>query len=278
MQKQSPVSTNTENLIHPLASVHPDAQIAPNVRIEPFVTIHKDVVIGEGSWIGSNAVIHEGARIGTNCQIFPGAVISTVPQDLKFKGEYTTCEIGDHTTIREFATVNRGTAWSGTTVVGNHVLLMAYSHVAHDCVIGDHSILANACNLAGHVILEEYARLGGMCAVHQFVRIGRHVMVQGGSLVMKDVPPYAMAGRRPLRYMGVNSVGLKRSGMSGETIAHIQDIYRQVFGSGNAGNGIKRVEAGISESEVRNEILEWVRNSKRGIIKGPGNSQAEEED
>lgn len=278
MHNPSSVSTNTETLIHPLASIHPDAQLAPGVRVDPFVTIHKDVVIGEECWIGSNAVIHEGARIGKHCQIFPGAVISTVPQDLKFKGEYTTCEIGDHTTIREFATVNRGTAWSGKTVVGSHVLLMAYSHVAHDCVIGDHSILANACNLAGHVVLEEYARLGGMCAVHQFVRIGRNVMVQGGSLVMKDVPPYAMAGRRPLRYMGVNSVGLKRAGMNGEMINHIQAIYRHVFGSGNAGNGIKRVEAEIAESEVRNEILEWVRTSKRGIIKGPGNSSAEEED
>ena len=278
MLNQSPVSTNIEKLIHPLASIHPDAQIAPDVRIDAFVTIAKDVVIGEGCWIGSNAVIQEGARIGNHCKIFPGAVISTIPQDLKYQGEYTTCEIGDHTTIREYATVNRGTSWSGKTVVGSHVLLMAYVHVAHDCVIGDHAILTNACNLAGHVVIEEYARLGGMSAVHQFVHIGKHVMVQGGSLVMKDVPPYAMAGRRPLRYMGVNSVGLKRSGMSAEQINHLQDIYRTVYGSGNSNKGIQRVETEIRQTETRDEILNWIRNSKRGIIKGPGNAQYDEED
>ncbi|MCL4103863.1 UNVERIFIED_CONTAM: hypothetical protein GTU68_029180, partial [Idotea baltica] len=257
--------------IHPLSSIHSDAQIAPGVRIGPFTTIHKDVVIDEGTVIGSNAVIQEGARIGKHCQIFPGAVIASAPQDLKFEGEYTTCEIGDYTVVREYATVNRGTSESGRTVVGRHALLMAYSHVAHDCVLGDHVILANACNLAGHVIIDEYARLGGMCAVHQFVRIGRNVMVQGGSLIMKDVPPYVLAGRRPMRYLGVNSIGLKRLGMNGPEINHIQNIYRMVYGSGNAGNGLKRVESDIPETAIRDEILTWVRNSQRGILRGYGN-------
>jgi len=265
------VNTDTEQLIHPLSSIHRDAQIAPGVRVGPFTTIHKDVVIGEGTVVGSNAVIQEGARIGKNCQIFPGAVVSSAPQDLKFAGEYTTCEIGDHTVVREYATINRGTSESGRTVVGAHGLIMAYSHVAHDCVLGNNVILANACNLAGHVIIDDHARLGGMCAVHQFVRIGRNVMVQGGSLIMKDVPPYALAGRRPMRYLGVNSIGLKRLGMDASQINHIQNIYRQVYSSGNAGNGIKRVENDIKESAIRDEILAWVRNSKRGILRGYGN-------
>lgn len=265
------MNTDTEQLIHPLSCVHSEAQIAPGVRVGPFTTIDKDVVIGEGTVIGSNAVIQQGARIGKHCQVFPGAVISSAPQDLKFGGEYTTCEIGDYSVVREYATVNRGTSESGRTVVGHHALLMAYSHVAHDCVLGAHVILANACNLAGHVIIDDHARLGGMCAVHQFVRIGRNVMVQGGSLIMKDVPPYALAGRRPMRYLGVNSIGLKRLGMTGPDINHIQNIYRLVYSSGNAGNGLKRVENDIPETAIRDEILTWIRDSKRGILRGYGN-------
>lgn len=262
-------------LKQPLASIHSDAQIADNVEIEPFVTIHKDVVIGEGTWIGANAVIQEGARIGKNCKIFPGAVISTIPQDLKFQGEYTTCEIGDNTVVREYATINRGTSWSGKTVIGSNVLIMAYVHVAHDCVIGDHCILTNACNLAGHVVMEDHARLGGMCAVHQFVRIGRHVMVQGGSMVIKDVPPFALAGRNPLRYMGINSVGLKRQGYTADTLMEIQNIYREIYTGGNSANGIKRAESGLPASAIRDEILDWIRQSERGIVRGYGSFEEE---
>lgn len=257
-------------LKNPLASIHSDAQIADNVQIDPFVMIHKDVVIGEGTWIGANAVIQDGARIGKNCKIFPGAVISTIPQDLKFQGEQSTCEIGDNTIVREYATINRGTSYSGKTVIGSNVLIMAYVHVAHDCIIGDNCILTNACNLAGHVVMDEYARLGGMCAVHQFVRIGRNVMVQGGSMVIKDVPPYALAGRNPLRYMGTNSIGLKRLGFSAESLKEIQRIYRELYTGGNNAKGILRVEAEIPKSPIRDEILSWVGKSDRGIIRGYG--------
>lgn len=255
------------------AFIHPDAQIGANVKIDPFVTIQGDVQIGEGSWIGSNVAIHDGARIGKNCKIFPGAVISTIPQDLKFGGEYTTCEIGDNTTIREYVTVNRGTSAAGKTVVGKNVLLMAYAHVAHDCMLGDNVIIANAVNLAGHVIVEDSARLGGMCAAHQFTRIGRHVMVQGGSLIMKDVPPFVKAGRRPLRYMGINSIGMKRVGFESETLSTIHEIYRFIYMSGlNNSAALKRVEEEIPDQAIRQEILSWIRASERGIIKGYGNA------
>ncbi|MFM6953398.1 MAG: acyl-ACP--UDP-N-acetylglucosamine O-acyltransferase, partial [Sphingobacteriaceae bacterium] len=184
-------------MIQPLAYIHPQAKIAENVVIEPFVTIHKDVVIGEGTWIGSNVTIMNGARIGKNCRIFPGAVISAVPQDLKFGGEDTLVVIGDNTTIRECVTINRGTSDRKETRVGSNVLLMAYTHIAHDCVVGNNCILANGVQLAGHITVDDFAIIGGMTAVHQFVSIGAHVMVSGGSLVRKDVPPYTKAGREP---------------------------------------------------------------------------------
>ncbi len=202
----------------PLAYVHPEAQIADNVVIEPFVTIDKNVVIEEGTRIGSNVTILEGAHIGKNCKIFPGAVISAVPQDLKFRGEKSIVKIGDNTTIRECATVNRGTAAKGVTQIGNNCLIMAYSHIAHDCLIGNNCIITNACQLAGEVVVDDFAILGGMSAVHQFVHIGKHVMIQGGSLIGKDVPPYVKAGRLPLSYAGVNSIGLRRREFSNEKI------------------------------------------------------------
>ena len=216
-------------MIQPLAYIHPQAKIAENVVIDPFVTIHKDVVIGEGTWIGSNATIMNGARIGKNCRIFPGAVISAVPQDLKFGGEDTLVVIGDNTTIRECVTINRGTSDRKETRVGNNVLLMAYTHIAHDCVVGNNCILANGVQLAGHITVDDFAIIGGMSAVHQFVSIGAHVMISGGSLVRKDVPPYTKAGREPLSYVGINSVGLRRRGFSSEKINEIQDIYRVLF-------------------------------------------------
>ena len=210
-------------MIHPHTYIHPNAKVATNVKIDPFTVIHQNVEIGEGTWIGSNVTIMEGARIGKNCRIFPGAVLSAIPQDLKFNGEVTTVEIGDNTTIREFVTIHRGTSDRWKTVVGQNCLIMAYTHIAHDCKIGDNCILSNNTQVAGHVTVGNHAILAGMCAVHQFVNIGQHSFVAGGSLVRKDVPPHIQAGRMPRSYAGVNSVGLKRKGFTVETDNHIQD-------------------------------------------------------
>ena len=212
-------------MIHPHTYIHPNAKLATNVKIDPFSVIHPNVEIGEGTWIGSNVTIMEGARVGKNCRIFPGAVIAAIPQDLKFDGEQTTVEIGDNTTIREFVTINRGSKDRWTTKVGNNCLIMAYSHVAHDCIIGNNCIMSNNTQMAGHVTVGDNAILAGMCAIHQFVQIGQHAFVAGGSLVSKDVPPFIKAGRTPLSYAGVNSVGLKRRGFSLDRINQILDIY-----------------------------------------------------
>ncbi len=253
----------------PLAYVHPQAKIAANVVIEPFATIHKNVEIGEGSWIGSSVTIMEGARIGKNCRVFPGAVISAIPQDLKFDGEETVVEIGDNTTIREFVTINRGTKASNKTVIGNNCLLMAYVHVAHDCYIGNNCILANAANLAGHIVMDDFAILGGLSAVHQFVNIGQHVMISGGSLVRKDVPPYTKAARDPLSFVGINSIGLRRRGFSSETINEIQDIYRVIYLKNlNVSQAITYIETEMPATPERDEILSFINKSSRGIMKG----------
>ena len=197
------------------------------------------------------------------------SVISAIPQDLKFKGEKTIVEIGDNTTIRECATINRGTAAKGVTKVGSNCLIMAYVHIAHDCEIGDNCIITNACQLAGEVVVDDFAIIGGMSAVHQFVHIGRHVMIQGGSLIGKDVPPYVKAGRLPLSYAGVNSIGLRRRGFVNEKINEIQDIYRILFQSGlNNSDAVERIEAEMPASKERDEIIMFVRNSKRGVMKG----------
>ena len=253
----------------PLAYVHPQAKIAKNVVIEPFVTIDKNVEIGEGTWIGSNVTIMEGARIGKNCRIFPGAVIAAIPQDLKFDGEDTTVEIGDNVTIRECVTVNRGTKDKFKTSVGDNTLLMAYVHVAHDCQIGKNCILANAVNLAGHVSIDDYAIVGGMSAVHQFVKIGKHAMISGGSLIRKDVPPFSKAAREPLSYVGINSIGLRRRGFSPDQINHIQEIYRILFLKGyNNSQAISKIEAELTASAERDEVIAFLNNSSRGIMKG----------
>lgn len=260
-------------MIHPLANIDKRARIGNNVTIEAFVTIQGDVEIGDNSWIGPNAVIFNGARIGCNCRVFPGAVISTIPQDLKFSGEYSTVEIGNNTTIREFATVNRGTMASGKTVVGDNTLLMAYAHVAHDCVVGNNVIMANACTLGGHVIVDDHAILGGLCAIHQFCHIGRHVIIAGGSLVGKDVPPYTKSGRFPLSYLGVNSVGLRRRLFTEEKIQEIQAIYRVLFVSNrNVSEALKHIEAYFPATPERDEILSFCRNSGRGVMKGYSSS------
>lgn len=253
----------------PLAYVHPGAKIAKNVVIEPFTTIHNNVVIGEGTWIGSNVTIMEGARIGKNCQIFPGAVISAIPQDLKFNEEETTVEIGNNTIIREFVTINRGTVDRMRTVIGNDCLLMAYTHVAHDCVVGDHCIFSNNSTLAGHVTVGEYVILAGMTAVHQFCQIGSHAFVTGGTLVRKDVPPFVKGAREPMSYVGINSIGLRRRGFSSEKIHEIQQIYRLLYQRNhNNSQAVEIIEAEMEATPERDEILQFIRNSKRGIMKG----------
>ncbi len=253
----------------PLAYVHPAAKIHPSVVIDPFVTIEQDVEIGEGTRIGPNVTIMEGARIGKNCTIYPGAVISGPPQDLKFRGEYSLAIIGDNTTIRECVTVHRGTASKGKTVVGSNCLIMAYCHVAHDCEIGNNVIMSNAVQCAGEVVIDDYAVIGGGALIHQFCHIGPHVMLQGGALVNKDIPPYVKAGRDPIAYVGVNSIGLRRRGFTNETIRDIQETYRYLYLSGlNNSDAVERIEAELPATKERDEIILFVRNSKRGIIRG----------
>jgi UDP-N-acetylglucosamine acyltransferase len=261
-------------MIQPLAYIHPNAKIARGVTVDPFAVIHGDVEIGEGTWIGSNVTIMDGARIGKNCRIFPGAVIAAIPQDLKFNGEKKSVEIGDHVTIRECVTINRGTNDRMTTRVGEHTLIMAYVHLAHDCLVGSHCIIANAVNMAGHVVVGDHAVIGGMSAVHQFVHIGAHVMISGGSLVRKDVPPYVKAGREPLSYAGINSIGLRRRGYSNEAITAIQDIYRILYVSGlNTTDALARIEAEMPATSERDEIILFIQNAKRGIMRGYGKDE-----
>ena len=256
-------------MIQPLSYIHPDAKIAANVVIEPFTTIHKDVVIGEGTWIGSNVTIMNGARIGKNCKIFPGAVISGEPQDLKFEGEITTAEIGDNTTIRECVTINRGTKDRFKTVIGKNCLIQAYSHIAHDCIVGDNCIFSNSSTLAGHITVGDYVVLAGLVAVHQFCHIGSHAFVTGGTLVRKDVPPFIKAAREPIAYAGVNSVGLRRRGYTTEQITEVQNIYRVLFVQNrNLSKALDLVEAEFEPTELRDEILTFVRDSNRGVVRG----------
>ncbi len=256
-------------MIQTLAYIDPQANIAANVVVEPFTVIHKNVTIGEGSWIGSNVTIFPNTKIGKNCKVFPGAVLGAVPQDLKFNGEETEVIIGDNTTIREAVTINRGTVDKMKTQVGNNCLLMAYVHLAHDCMVGDNVIIANGVQVAGHVTIDDNARIGGLCAIHQFVNIGRHVMIEGGSMITKDVPPFVKAGRYPLSYEGINSVGLRRSGFTNEKINEIQDIYRVLFvHNTNISKAVKVVETQMSVTTERDEILSFIGDSERGVMKG----------
>lgn len=255
--------------ISPLAVVHPEAQIGEGVTIDPFAIVEKDVVIGDGCYIHPHAVIRDGARIGKGCQIFPGAVIAGIPQDLKFKGEITIAEIGDYTTIRECVTVNRGTASRGKTVVGSHCLIMAYSHVAHDCVLKDNIIIGNASQIAGEVEIDDYAIVSGGSLVHQFTRISKHVMIQGGSRIGKDIPPYTLIGRDPIVYCGINIVGLRRRGFTNQQVYLIQDIYRTLYTRGlNNTDALKAIETEYEPCEERDLILDFIKNSKRGIVRG----------
>jgi UDP-N-acetylglucosamine acyltransferase len=253
----------------PLAYVHPGAKIANNVVIEPFVSISNNVIIGEGTWIGSNVTIMEGARIGKNCNIYSGAVISAPPQDLKYAGEETRTVIGDNTTIRECVTINRGTIDRQQTIIGSNCLIMAYSHIAHDCIVGNHCIFSNNSTLAGHINIGNHVILAGMTAIHQFCSIGDHAFISGGSLVRKDVPPYVKAAREPLSYVGINSVGLRRRGFSAEKIREIQDIYRILYQKNyNTTQAAEILEAEMEVTRERDEILQFIKDSQRGITKG----------
>lgn len=256
-------------MISPLAYVHPDAKLAPDVEVAPFACIEANVVIGAGTTIGSNATICSGTRLGAHCRVFPGAVIGAVPQDLKFQGEDTLAVIGDNTTLREFVTVHRGTASKGQTVIGNNCLIMAYCHVAHDVCIHDHVIMSNATQLAGEVEVDDWAVIGGGTLVHQFSHIGAHVMIQGGSKINKDVPPFVTAAREPLQYCGINSVGLNRRGFTKAQIDTIQQVYRLFFMSGlNMSQAAERVMEDVPACEERDLIVNFIKTSPRGVIKG----------
>jgi UDP-N-acetylglucosamine acyltransferase len=251
-----------------LYSVHPDAKIGKNVTIGNFTTIYEDVEIGDDCVIYGNVTIFPGARIGKGVKIFPGAVVSAIPQDLKFKGEKTYAYIGDGTTLRECVTVNRGTAAKGETLVGNDCLLMAYTHIAHDCAIGNRVIISNASQIAGEVRIDDCAVIGGGSMVHQFCHLGRNIMLQGGALVNKDIPPFVKAAREPISFVGLNTIGLHRNGFTQEEIAQISEIYRMIYLSDmNVTTAVNEIMTKIPESKYRKEILDFINASDRGIIR-----------
>lgn len=256
-------------MVNNLSSIHPGARLAPGVVVDPFVTIEDNVEIGEGTHIHSNAVIKSGSRIGRNCQIMSGAVVGGIPQDLKFRGEDTLAIVGDNTVIRECVTINRGTAAKGRTMVGSNCLIMAYTHIAHDCMVGDNVIIANASQLAGEVVVDNYAVIGGGALVHQFTHIGSHVMIQGGAKINKDIPPFVKAARDPIAYTGINSIGLRRRGFTSDQIREIQEIYRYLYLSQlNVTDAVERIEAELPATKERDEIILFIRNSSRGIVRG----------
>jgi UDP-N-acetylglucosamine acyltransferase len=255
-------------MISNLAFIHPEAKIGKDVIIEPFAFIAGNVYIGDGTWVGPNSTILDGARIGKNCKIFPSAVVSGIPQDLKFRGEKSTVELGDNTTVRECATVNRGTAAVGRTIIGKNCLLMAYSHVGHDCAIGNNVIIGNSTALAGEVDIDDWAILSAGTMVHQFAHIGGHVMIGGGAKVRIDVPPYIKADRDPLSFLGLNLVGLTRRGFEKERIDEIHEIYRAIYQRGmNFSQALEFVEKEFKPSSDKDYILDFIRKSERGIIK-----------
>ena len=255
-------------MIIPLAHIHPNAKLGKDIIVDPFAVIEDDVTIGDGTHIMSHAVIMKKVSIGKSCRIFPGAVIGAIPQDLKFDGEETIVEVGDNTTVRECVTINRGTKDKWKTVVGSNCLLMDYSHIAHDCILGNHVIIANSVQLAGHVEIGDHAIIGGMAAAIQFSKIGAHTYIAGGTEVIKDVPPYIKAGRSPLCYVGVNSVGLQRRGFTSERINSISEIYRNIYLRGlNISQATQIIEKELPDSEEKSEILKFIKDSKRGILK-----------
>ncbi len=265
-------------MISPLAHIHKDAQIGNNVTVDAFAVIEEGVEVGDGSHIMAHSVLMRNSILGKSCRIFPGAVIGAIPQDLKFDGEETLVQIGDNTTIREFVTVNRGTKDKWKTIVGNNCLLMAYCHIAHDCIVGNNAVIANTVQLAGHVEVGEYAILGGMAAAIQFAKIGAHSYIAGGTEIIKDIPPYIKAGRHPLSYVGVNSVGLQRRGFSSEKINGILEIYRNIYTRGlNITQATAFIENELPETDEKNEIIKFIKESKRGILKAAAKGNTDED-
>ena len=249
--------------------IHKDSIIGKNSKIDPFSYIGEDVSIGDNCWIGNNVTLYPGSKLGNNVKVFPGAVISSEPQDLKFEGEKTTVEIGDNTTIREFVTISRGTNDRLKTSIGKNCLVMAYSHIAHDCIINDDCVIVNNVQIGGHVIVDNFAIVGGGTLIHQFSKIGTHAMVAGGSLVRKDIPPFCKAGKEPLSFKGVNTIGLKRRNFTSESINQIQNIYRIIYLEGrNTSQAINKIENDIKDSNEKKIVLDFIKNSDRGIIKG----------
>jgi UDP-N-acetylglucosamine acyltransferase len=246
-----------------------NATIGKALKIKQFSTIEDDVEIGDNVEVGSCVLIADGARIGNNVKIFHGASIGTVPQDLKFEGEKTTVEIGDGTVVREFATLNRATSHSKRTIIGKNCFIMAYAHVAHDCRIGDNVILANSVQMGGHVEIGDWVIVGGLVAIHQFVKIGKHAMIGGGFRVVKDVPPYILAGSLPLRFEGINLVGLRRRGFTNEQIKTISKTYDILYRSGlNVSDAVVEIEKQMKDNPEAKSILDFIKESKRGIIRG----------
>ncbi len=262
--------STTTAYISPQAYVSQDATIGPGTVVEPFAFIEANVVIGANCWVGPHAIIHSNTTLGDSCKVFSGAVVGAIPQDLKFNGEASTVEIGNHTVIRECVTINRGTADRMITKVGSDCLLMAYCHLAHDVCIGDHVIIANSGNIAGHVTIEDWVIIEGMVGVQQFVTIGQHAFVAGGSLVRKNVPPFVKAAREPLSFIGVNSTGLRRRGFTKDRIINIEDIYRTLYVQNtNLSQAARLAEKDLPHSPEKEGILAFIQASDRGIIRGP---------
>lgn len=256
------------NQIHPLAYVHPEAQLGDNNIIGPFCYIDRDVVIGDNNVFQNSVTINQGARIGNENEVFPGASLSTKPQDLKFKGEVTTCQIGDNNSIRENVTISRGTASKGTTIVGSNNLLMENMHIAHDCVVGNGCIIGNSTKFAGEVVVDDFAIISAVVLCHQFCHIGSYVMIQGGSRFSQDIPPYIIAGKEPIRYAGINLIGLRRRGFSAETIQNIHEAYRIIYqGNLTRADAIRQIKEVLPLTPEIQYIIDFVENSQRGIIK-----------
>jgi UDP-N-acetylglucosamine acyltransferase len=255
------------NQIHPLAVVDPEAKLGDGNIIGPFCVIDKNVVIGNNNHFMNSVTVHTGARIGNGNEFFPGASISTKPQDLKFKGEETTCELGDNNSIRENVTISRGTASKGKTVVGSNNLLMENMHIAHDCVIGSGCIIGNSTKFAGEVVIDDNAIISAEVLFHQFLHVGGYVMVQGGSRTSLDIPPYIIAGKEPIRFAGINLVGLRRRGFSNETIEIIHEAYRTIYAQGIIKEGVAEARAKFPDSKEVDYICTFIENSKRGIIR-----------
>ena len=256
------------NQIHPLAYVHPEAQLGSGNVIGPFCYIDRDVIIGDNNVFQNSVTINQGARIGNGNEVLAGASLSTKPQDLKFQGEITTCQIGDNNSIRENVTISRGTASKGTTIVGSNNLLMENMHIAHDCVVGNGCIIGNSTKFAGEVTVDDFAIISAIVLCHQFCHIGSYVMIQGGSRFSQDIPPFIIAGKEPIRYAGINLIGLRRRGFSAETIQNIHEAYRIIYqGNLTRADAIQQIKEVLPQSPEIQYIIDFVENSQRGIIK-----------